>query len=56
MPAFFTKTYSRLVRPALAELNRALPEAVARHTLLGGLWRDLESALEACIADAAITA
>jgi hypothetical protein len=53
---FFTKTYTRIVNPALAELDPALPETIARRTPLGRPWREFEHALSQCIANAAITA
>jgi hypothetical protein len=56
LAVFFTKTYTRIVCPALAELDPALPTAVARRTPLGRPWREFEHALDQRIADAAITA
>jgi hypothetical protein len=56
LAVFFTKTYSRIVCPSLAELDPQLPDQVARQTPLGRPWRDFERALNARIADAAITA
>jgi hypothetical protein len=56
LAVFFTKTYTRIVCPSLPELDPALPDAAARRTALGRPWREFERALEARIADAAITA
>jgi Mn-dependent DtxR family transcriptional regulator len=56
LAVFFTKTYTRIVNPSLAELDPHLPDTIARRTALGRPWRDFEHALDARIADAAITA
>ena len=56
LAVFFTKTHARIVCPSLAELDPALPDAVARRTPLARPWRDFERALDTRIADAAITA
>jgi hypothetical protein len=56
LAVFFTKTYTRIVCPALAELDPHLPDTIARRTPLGRPWREFERALNARIADAAITA
>jgi hypothetical protein len=56
LAVFLTKTYSRIVCPSLAELDPHLPDQVARRTPLGRSWREFERALDARIADAAITA
>jgi hypothetical protein len=53
---FFTKTYTRIINPSLSELDPTLPEPVARRTPLGKPWREFDHALDARIADAAITA
>jgi hypothetical protein len=53
--AVFSKTYTRIVCPALAELDPQLPDPIARRTALGRPWREFEHALDARIADAAIT-
>jgi hypothetical protein len=52
---FFTKTYTRIVNPSLAELDPDLPAEIAQHTPLARAWRAFEQALDARIADAAIT-
>jgi hypothetical protein len=56
LAVFFTKTYTRIVCPALAELDPHLPPTIAHRTPLGRPWRDFEHALDQRIADAAITA
>jgi len=53
---FFTKTYTRIVNPALAELDPQLPDDVARRSPLARGWRDFERALEQRIEQAAIAA
>ena len=52
---FFTKTHTRIVNPALAELNPRLPDKIARSAPLGKPWRDL-TALGDLIKQAAIAA
>lgn len=56
LAVFFTKTYTRIVNPSLAELDPHLPEPIARATPLGKPWRDFERALDARIEEAAIAA
>ncbi|MCA1680358.1 MAG: hypothetical protein LC777_16095 [Actinobacteria bacterium] len=56
LAVFFTKTYTRIVCPSLAELDPNLPESIARRTPLGKPWRDFERALDARIKEAAIAA
>jgi DNA-binding transcriptional ArsR family regulator len=53
---FFTKTYTRIVNPALAELDPHLPDRIARTTALGKPWRQFEHALDDRIKQAAIAA
>jgi hypothetical protein len=53
---FFTKTYTRILTPGLAELDPSLPGPVAQRTPLGRPWREFEQALDRRIADAAIAA
>jgi hypothetical protein len=53
---FFTKVYMRIVCPALAELDPAVPDPVARRTPLGRPWREFVRALDQRIANAALTA
>ena len=52
----FTKTHTRIVNPALAELDPKLPDPVARTTALGRPWREFERALHERIKQAAIAA
>jgi hypothetical protein len=53
---FFTKTYTRIVNPSLAELDPRLPDPIARTTDLGRPWRQFEHALDDRIKQAAIAA
>jgi hypothetical protein len=53
---FLTKTYARIVCPALAEPDPHPPDAIARRTPIGRPWREFQRALDARIADAGITA
>ena len=53
---FFTKTYTRIVNPSLAELDPKLPEDIARRSALARSWRDFERALDQRIEQAAIAA
>lgn len=41
---FFTKTYTRIVNPSLAERDPSLPDRIARTTALGKPWRQFETA------------
>jgi len=56
LAVFFAKTYARVVTPTLAELDPALPAEIASHSRLAPTWRAFEHALDARIANAAITA
>jgi hypothetical protein len=56
LAVFFTKTYTRIVCPSLAELDPQLPDTIVRRCPLGRSWREFDRALDARIADAAITA
>lgn len=56
LAVFFTKTYTRIVNPSLAELDPTLPDQIARRTPLGRPWREFEHALDQRIAQAALTA
>ena len=56
LAVFFTKTYTRIVNPALAELDPHLPADIAQRTALATSWRAYERALEAKIKQAAIAA
>jgi hypothetical protein len=53
---FFTKTYTRIVNPALADLDPQLPDSIARRSPLARSWRDFERALDDRIEQAAIAA
>lgn len=52
----FTKTHTRIVNPALAELDPRLPDKIARTTALGKPWREFDRALGDLIKQAAIAA
>jgi hypothetical protein len=52
----FTKTHTRIVNPALAELDPQLPDPIARTSTLGKPWREFERALDDRIKQAAIAA
>jgi hypothetical protein len=54
LAVFFTKTYTRIVTPALAELDPHLPAEIVTRTPLVRSWRAFEHALDARIAEAAI--
>ena len=53
---FFTKTYTRIVNPSLAELDPTLPDEIAQRSPLARAWRAYEHALQARILDAQLTA
>jgi len=53
---FFTKTYTRIVNPSLAELDPNLPDDIARRSPLARSWRDFEHALDNKIRPAALAA
>ncbi len=52
----FTKTYTRIVNPSLAELDPQLPDPIAHTTALGRPWREFAHALDNRIKQAAIAA
>jgi DNA-binding IclR family transcriptional regulator len=56
LAVFFAKTYTRILTPALAELDPALPDKIAQHSRLARSWRSFEHALDTRIASAALTA
>jgi hypothetical protein len=56
LAVFFTKTYTRIVNPSLAELDPALPAELAARSPIANSWRAFEHALEAKIKQAAIAA
>jgi len=53
---FFTKTYTRIVNPALAELDPHLPDHIAARSPLARAWQAFEHALDQKIQQAAIAA
>ena len=53
---FFTKTYVRILNPALAELDPHLPEQIAKRSDLARAYRAFERALDQRIKQAAIAA
>ncbi len=56
LAVFFSKTYTRIVNPSLAELDPQLPPEIANHHPLARAWRAFERALEDKIKQAAIAA
>jgi hypothetical protein len=56
LAVFFTKTYTRIVNPSLAELDPTLPDHIAQRTPLAQTWRAFEHALQGRINQAGITA
>ena len=56
LAVFFTKTYTRIVNPSLAELDPTLPAQIAPRAPLAAAWRAFEQALNDKITKAAITA
>ena len=56
LAVFFTKTYTRIVNPSLAELDPALPSDIAARSPLANSWRAFEHAIEDRIRQAAIAA
>jgi hypothetical protein len=56
LAVFFTKTYTRILNPALAELDPQLPAEIAKRTPLATAWRAFEHALDDKIQTAAIAA
>jgi hypothetical protein len=56
LAVFFTKTYTRIVNPALAELDPTLPTEIARREPLATAWHAFERALDDKIKQAAIAA
>jgi hypothetical protein len=56
LAVFFTKTYTRIVNPSLAELDPQLPAEIATRSPLANSWRGFEHALEDKIRQAAIAA
>jgi hypothetical protein len=56
LAVFFTKTYTRIVNPSLAELDPQLPAEIAKRTPIATAWRAFEHALDDKIQTAAIAA
>ena len=56
LAVFFTKTYTRIINPALAELDPTLPTEIAQREPLATAWRAFERALQDKIKQAAIAA
>ena len=56
LAVFFTKTYTRIVNPALAELDPELPAEIAKRSPLANSYRAFEHAIEEKIKQAAIAA
>jgi hypothetical protein len=56
LAVFFTKTYTRIVNPALAELDPKLPHEISARSPLARGWRSFERALDDRIKEAALTA
>jgi hypothetical protein len=46
LAVFFTKTYTRIVNPSLAELDPSLPPDIADRAPLAKTWRAFERALQ----------
>jgi hypothetical protein len=56
LAVFFTKTYTRIVNPSLAELDPKLPAQIAARSPLASSWRAFEQALQDRIHEAALAA
>jgi hypothetical protein len=56
LAVFFTKTYTRIVNPALAELDPGLPPEIAARSPIATSWITFEHAIETKIKQAAIAA
>ena len=56
LAVFFTKTYTRIVNPTLAELDPTLPAEIAARAPIAQPWRAYEHALDDTIKQAAIAA
>jgi hypothetical protein len=56
LAVFFTKTYTRIVNPALAELDPTLPNEITTRSPIASSWRAFEHAIEDKIRHAAIAA
>ncbi len=56
LAVFFTKTYTRILNPALAELDPTLPNDIAARSPIASSWRAYERAIDDKIRQAAIAA
>jgi len=56
LAVFFSKTYTRIVNPSLAELDPELPSEIAARSPIASSWRAFEHAIEDKITQAAIAA
>jgi hypothetical protein len=56
LAVFFTKTYTRIVNPSLAELDPTLPNEIGARSPLASSWRAFEHAIKDKIRQAAIAA
>jgi len=56
LAVFFTKTYTRILNPSVAELDPALPDRIAQRSPIARAWRAFERALDAQIKTAALAA
>ena len=56
LAVFFSKTSTRIVNPALAQLDPALPTEIANRSPLASSWGAFERAIENIITQAAIAA
>ena len=54
LAVFFTKTYTRIVNPSLAELDPTLPAEIANRSPIARTWRAYEHELDTLITDAAL--
>jgi hypothetical protein len=56
LAVFFTKTYTRILNPALAQLDPTLPPEIAARSPIASSWRAFERAIDNIISQAAIAA
>ena len=56
LAVFFTKTYTRILNPALAELDPQLPAEIAARSPIASSWRAFEHAIQDQIRQAALAA
>jgi len=55
LAVFFTKTYTRILNPSLAELDPHLPDEIANRSPLAKAWRAFEHAVDDRVAAANLT-